>query len=359
MAGFTTADRVFTKTHTWGQDKTNDVKVTASRFDSQDTGFEAGLNDLAGYIRDGTLRNFADTGAADAMVVTMLPAPTKYTTGMEVVTQAVAVNTTSVTINVNSLGTQTIYHPGGTALAANEILSAAMVHLVFSSALGGFQIMNPAKLDPGAIGINALTSATSIGATDVIAIYSNGDAGERKATLNALISGRQTINIPAKAMTAHDTAGAGSGTVNLASALTLNTMQFDSATTEYVTFEVWMPKSWDEGTLRAQFEGMHTTATAFVTRMAIQAVSIGAGESYDRNTALSTKVTVDITAGTNLTRYVSSETSAFTVGGTPAENDAIIFTIFRDTAATADTMNQDFHLVGAKIFYEVNASSDT
>lgn len=74
----------------------------------------------------------ADTGAADAAVITLSPAPSAYTTGMVIRFKAVAANaTTTPTINVNGLGAKTIVKYVNTAMAANDILTNQFVELVY------------------------------------------------------------------------------------------------------------------------------------------------------------------------------------------------------------------------------------
>lgn len=77
----------------------------------------------------------ADSGAADAYVITLVPAPSAYTTGMVVRFKASAANATATpTINVNGLGAKTIVKRVNTALAANDILANQFIELVYDGA---------------------------------------------------------------------------------------------------------------------------------------------------------------------------------------------------------------------------------
>lgn len=63
-----------------------------------------------------------DTGAVNAYVVTLDPAPTAYTKYMRVVFAGANQNTGASTVNVNGLGAQTITDRGGSAVISGEIV---------------------------------------------------------------------------------------------------------------------------------------------------------------------------------------------------------------------------------------------
>lgn len=84
----------------------------------------------------------ADSGTANAYVITLSPAPTAYTTGMRISFKAGNANTGASTINVNSLGVKSIKVSNGTSLAdpiANTILAGQVVPLVYDGTY--FQII--------------------------------------------------------------------------------------------------------------------------------------------------------------------------------------------------------------------------
>jgi len=85
----------------------------------------------------------ADTGAANAAVVTLSPALTSYTTGLEVDFLPTAANTlTNPTVNVNGLGAITITKYGTAALQANDLLTTAIAKVIYDGT--NFQLQNPA-----------------------------------------------------------------------------------------------------------------------------------------------------------------------------------------------------------------------
>lgn len=74
----------------------------------------------------------ADTGAANAYVVTLVPALGSYIAGQVVVFKAANANTTASTLNVNGLGAIAIKkYDGATALVANDIKAGQIVAAVY------------------------------------------------------------------------------------------------------------------------------------------------------------------------------------------------------------------------------------
>lgn len=93
-------------------------------------------------LQNGSPIYAADTGAADAAVITLSPVPASYVTGMVVRFKAIAANaTTTPTINVNGLGAKTIVKTVNTALAANDILANQFVELIYDGT--NFVMLSP------------------------------------------------------------------------------------------------------------------------------------------------------------------------------------------------------------------------
>lgn len=82
-----------------------------------------------------------DTGAADAYVVTLSPAPAAYVAGMEVKMKAANANTAASTIAVNGLAAQAIKLASGADPAANDILANGIYILIYDGT--NFQLINP------------------------------------------------------------------------------------------------------------------------------------------------------------------------------------------------------------------------
>lgn len=63
----------------------------------------------------------ADTGTANAKVVTLSPAPTAYVEGMAIAFKNAVLNTGAVTININGLGTKSVLKSNGNALTSGNL----------------------------------------------------------------------------------------------------------------------------------------------------------------------------------------------------------------------------------------------
>jgi len=210
----------------------------------------------------------------------------------------------------------------------------------------------------------ALTGPAS--ATDNAIVLFDGVTGKLAKDSTVTISdlqgttlGKQTIFIPAGAMTAQETSGAEAGSIETTTnKVMLGSMDFDATADEFAQFQVKMPESWDAGTVTAQFVWSHpSTSTNFGVRFFIQGVSIGDGDAGD--TAFGTAVghTAD-TGGTTDDIYTTVETGAITISNTPAKSDYVIFQVYRDVSDAGDTMAVDARLHGVALFYTTDSATD-
>jgi len=92
-------------------------------------------------------RSADDTGAADALIATFIPAVAAYKNGLEVRVRALFANaTTTPTINYNGLGAKTIVKNGNQALSVNDIAAPGHeLQLVYNLANDNIELMNPAS----------------------------------------------------------------------------------------------------------------------------------------------------------------------------------------------------------------------
>ena len=171
--------------------------------------------------------------------------------------------------------------------------------------------------------------------------------------------GQQSIWIPATAMYTQTTTGAAAGTVEAATNdQMIKTFDFDTTTQEFVQFAVQMPKSYDLGTIVARFVWSHaTTTTNFGVAWQIQGYAYSDAVAIDQTWG--SAVAVTDTGGTTDTLYLSPETAAVTIGGTPGAEEHVIFRVARVPANGSDNMAIDARLHGVKIHYTVNAATDT
>lgn len=164
----------FSRVHDWTTDAAAAINIEADRMDAEDDNFRDGINDTlhrsgqntaaanlpmggnrhtavgnavsrddyasAQDVVDQDLIYFVDTGAADAYVITPVPAITAYEEGQRFVFRALATNTGATTINVNALGTRAILTPDLVALLAGAIEVASYYEVTYD-ALGSRFIM--------------------------------------------------------------------------------------------------------------------------------------------------------------------------------------------------------------------------
>jgi hypothetical protein len=175
---------------------------------------------------------------------------------------------------------------------------------------------------------------------------------------NLIEQGKHTIAMPAGAMVPPTTNGAAASSEELATNdVMIAYLEFDAATAEAAQFAIPMPKGWNEGTVTARFFWKHpATTTNFGVVWGIRANAVSNDDALDASWG--TAVTVTDTGGTTGDLYVSDETAALTIGGTPAEGDLVIFEVYRVAGDGSDTMAVDAHLIAAHIYYTINAATD-
>lgn len=194
----------------------------------------------------------------------------------------------------------------------------------------------------------------------------SGDAAAGAATVGALRThlatswvGKQTIWVPAGAIRPSATGGCAplAQVATAANRPDLFTLDFHATTQEYCQFFVAMPKSWDLGTVSAKFAVSHAaTTTNFGMRWGLQGVAISNDDPI--SAAYGTAQEVTITGGTTDDWYWSSETSAITLAGSPAQGDVVAFRAYRDPTNGADNMAIDGRLHGILLFFTTNAGND-
>lgn len=190
----------------------------------------------------------------------------------------------------------------------------------------------------GAAGTNGATGAT-------------GPAGTT--------AGRHAVYVPAAAMTPSVSGGCAAHTTIAIAANRpdCQSLDFDATTQEYAQFSVRMPKLWNEGSVTFAPVWSHpSTATNFGVVWDLQAVALSNDDPLD--SAYGTAQTSSDTGGTTNDLYVGPESSAITVGGTPAAEDMVFFRVSRVTGSGSDTMAVDARLHGLTIYMTTDAETD-
>lgn len=173
------------------------------------------------------------------------------------------------------------------------------------------------------------------------------------------VAGKETIWVPASAMQPT--------TSNPCSDLTtvettsgrpdMVVLDFDDGADEHAQFSVAFPKSWNLGTVTFKAYWTTTATDTDGCTWGLQGVAMNDNETID--VVYGTAVVVDDAAqGAAEELYVTAESGAITIAGTPADEDLCFFRVFRDVSDSNDTMAEDARLLGIKIFFTTDAAND-
>lgn len=173
------------------------------------------------------------------------------------------------------------------------------------------------------------------------------------------IIGKHTVWIPASAMVGNTTNGPSNGLFETTTNKNMvATKDFDASTSESAQFEIAMPKGWNEGTVTFQPVWSHAaTTTYFGVVWELSGVATSNDDALD--VAFGTGQTSTDTGGTTDDCYIGPESSAITIGGSPAEGDRVNFKVSRLPANASDTMAVDARLHGIKLYLTYNAATDS
>jgi hypothetical protein len=250
-----------------------------------------------------------------------------------------------------------------------DMPSASVGDAIFTVTKDGVEIVNPLTVadgdenvsddvsivmtQGGILALNLLTLPTTLpaGPWTFIVTYDDGDN-----TLSP--AGKQTKWIPASQMLPATTSGAASAQLeSTTNKLNYNVLDFDGATQEFAHFQVAFPKAWDKGTV--SFKAFWETANTGTAGAAIglQGVATSDGDTLDSAFGAAVYVT-DAAQSSAAKQYVTPESGAVTIAGTPANGDLCYFRVARDPANVADTMTEDMRLIGIQLFYSTTTGND-
>lgn len=191
------------------------------------------------------------------------------------------------------------------------------------------------------------------------ALLDDADAAAQLVTLGALGQGVHSLFVPASAMrpTVSNGCAAITDVETTAGRPDMQVLDFDATADEHAQFQVAMPKSWNEGTIT--FRVHHTTTATDTDGVAwgLQGVACSDGDTIDAAYGTAVVVT-DAYQSTAEDLYVTADSSAVTIAGTPAAGDMCFFRVFRDVSDAADTATEDARLIGVELLFTLNAVND-
>jgi hypothetical protein len=98
------------------------------------------------------------------------------------------------------------------------------------------------------------------------------------------------------------------------------------------------------------------TVTNFGVAWALQGVALSDDDAADA--AFGTEQAVTDTGGTTDDVYITAESSAITIAGTPAEGDWVVFQVKRVPANGSDTLAVDARLHAIRLLLTTSAATD-
>jgi hypothetical protein len=164
--------------------------------------------------------------------------------------------------------------------------------------------------------------------------------------------GATNLWIPASAWIPKTTAGCGvDSRETTTNDQNFDELLFDAGTDEFADALVVMPSNYNNSTVTARFYWTASAAGDGTDDVVWRISGLAYANDDALDTATGTPQTVTDTLLATNDMHVSAATSAVTIGGTPAANKPIQFTVSRDADAGADTYGGDARLLGVEIIF--------
>ena len=185
----------------------------------------------------------------------------------------------------------------------------------------------------------------------IVALNSSG------AAMGAVVStmGKNTYWIPGLAMAARTTNGGTQTTAETASNKIMEkSVSFSPTTTQFAQWAIGLPKSYNLGTVTANFDWLCSSTGNVV--WGLQAVGVGDGDTFDATFGTAIETTDNVLSITQ--KMSSAESSPVTISAI-ASGDLSIFQVYRNATSTGNTATSAARLLGVRLFFTTNAADDT
>jgi hypothetical protein len=161
--------------------------------------------------------------------------------------------------------------------------------------------------------------------------------------------GATNLWIPASAWIPKTTAGCGvDSRETTTNDQNFDELLFDAGSDEFADALVVMPSNYNNGTVTARFCWTAASGSGGVA-WGIQGRAFANDDALDTAAGTAQLVTDTLIAANDM--HITSATSAVTIGGTPAANTPIQFTIYRDVSDAGDDLAVDARLLGVEIIF--------
>jgi len=198
----------------------------------------------AGQAQDSTFTYLTSPAGTNTMTATASLGMSAYVTGQRFFFVAPATNTGAATLNINSIGIKSITKQGTTALIAGDIVSGAIIQVVYDGT--EFQLISPSgngTVNSFSAGTTGLTPSTATSGAVTLAgtlAVANGGTGVATLTTNNVILGNGTSAVQVVAPSTSGNALVSNGTT-WASGIVANTAK------------AWVNFNGSTATIRASF----------------------------------------------------------------------------------------------------------
>jgi len=276
-----------------------------------------------------------------------------------------AVNATDTELNLIDGGTAR----GTDALASGDgilINDAGVMKMTNVDTVQTFMQVESLLLAGGAMSGNITMAGSetvdgrdlSVDGTKLDAIEASADVTDA-GNVGTVVVGKQTIWIPAAAITPTKSNGCAARTQveTTAGRPDMDVLDFDTSADEHAQFSVAFPKMWNLGTVTFQVFWCSTATDTDGVAWGLQGVSMPDNSTIDVPYGTAIVVTDDAQSAAE-ELYVTAESGAVTIAGTPADNDLCYFRVLRDISDGNDDMTEDARLIGIKLFYTTDALND-